>query len=218
MSIQLIIEGTHMTNVLSEIATLYKAMHPTPFETTEQVTDRVTIIAEDQEKAHSDLTNEPVVAEFKPPKETDVAIDLSGKKPLAKVSRKDQEKRVKEIIAAGEVSLDEIQLFSKKNQKLIIDGMAAKATPDVPITHDAVTPTGDLFGYEPEVTEVDRDMIRDKMLSLGKDGDGKPRQDVLLKVRECLQKHSPKGEDVKVGNIPDDKLAALLADLTLLED
>lgn len=190
MTIQLIIHAESSTNMIAEVQNLAAALGVQP--------------------------------EFKATSSDDAptTVSPSGTKPEVeakpkKLSAKQQDAKVKEIIEKGEpVDEETLALFTKARQKQITDALAEPAEKPAETaaeeTQEAtedVNSVEDMFGDEPaqETVEVTIDMIRDMMQKVGTNDEGLPDQAKLLKVRSCLEAVVPEGEQATVSNIPEDK-------------
>lgn len=196
MPIQLIITGEHMTDVFAEINNFAAAIN-----------------------AKAPVTT-PVGACHPEPK-VDQKLTASVKSSVqstepAKLSREEQDVAVEEMIEVGAKDA-RYDLLTKGRQRTVDDGIAAKAVPVAKVEDDQF----DLFEEgddTPEIeTVVTADTIRDMMGKLGKDEEGNAIQDNLVKIRDILTKFVTKGKEIKVGNIPADKLPAVYAELQKLE-
>ncbi len=105
-------------------------------------------------------------------------------------------------------------------EKALEDEAQVEAGNDAEIKEEAAQDDfDDMFDDDADDTltkEITGDDIREMMAAKGKDKDGNPIQENLLNIREILTAHVPKGADVKVGNIPADKLASAYAALKAL--
>lgn len=207
MPIQLIITGDHITDVFAEITNFASAIGAPSKNVageTKQQTVSTNTAPSTQAKAQSTSTAAPVTGG-----KTEAKSD-------GKLTREEQDAAVEEMIAAGEKDARYEQL-TKGRQKAVDDGIATKSAPAA--EEKAEDDLNDMFGDEdkPAETEVTADTIRNLMGSLGKDADGNPVQENLLKIRDILTKYVTKGKDIKVGNIPEEKFAEVVAELKKLE-
>lgn len=200
MAVQLIIDGEHITDVLAQVHTLANATGAAP------VKNEVGATSKPSESTTS--------APSKPaPEKSEAATGGKPDKPKP-LSREEQDEAVEGMIAVGKKD-DRFELLTKGRQKAVDDGIAAKAKKDDAPADDLE----DMFGDDDaeEEIEITADTIREMMGKLGKDEDGQPIQENLLKIRAILEKSVPKGEEIKVGKIPADKLKAVYAQLKELE-
>lgn len=198
MPIQLIITGDHITDVFAEISNFAAAIN-----------------------AKAPVTT-PVGA-CHPELKVDQKLTASVKSSVqptepAKLSREEQDAAAEEMIEAGEKDA-RYDLLTKGRQKAVDDGIAAKAAPSKEEATD--DDLEDMFGEGDDAPEaapvVTADTIRDMMGKLGKDEDGNAIQDNLVKIRDILTRFVTKGKEIKVGNIPAEKLPAVYAELKKLE-
>jgi len=192
MAIQLIITGDHITDVFAEITNFAAAIG-------------------DGE------VNHVVSMEYETPKTKDVqnteAPEEKEEPKPKKLTVKEQEAAVEEMIEAGEIDDDKFELLTKGRQKQVDEALKEGS-----VNHDAPDDDlTDMFDDDETPEEVTSDMIREKMGSLGKDKDGNPVQENLLKIRDILTNYVPKGEDVKVGKIPQNKLSEVYAELNAMK-
>lgn len=208
MPVQIVITGDHATDAIAELQNLATALNGP---------------AKNEAGAKSNTTvSTPSAPTPQPQKSTsEETTSTSGETTVApkeeKLSRTEQENAMKEMIEAGEKD-ERFDLLTKgraaKVEKALED---AAAEPEAEDKTDA--DLSDMFDDDEDDTpeEVTSDMIRAKMGELGKDANGAPIQDNLLKIREILTTFVPKGEEIKVGRIPQDKLAEVYAALQELE-
>jgi hypothetical protein len=187
MPVQLIISGDHVTDLIAEIHNL----------------------AEATGKQTAPVQYEAVV-KVEQPTTASANVTSVAKTEVTKLNREEQDNAVEEMITAGQKDA-RFDMLTKGRQKAVEDGITDKKA--------VVEETTDLFGDEPEAPAeiINADTIRAMMGKKGKDEDGQPNQDNLLKIRDILTKFVPKGEEIKVGKIPADKLAAVYAELSKLE-
>lgn len=204
MPIQLIITGDHMVDVFAEVSNFAYAIG-------NGTTPEKNVIGVNKPQTAST----PSAATTTAPKSTSTAAPSAGGKTEAKaddkLSREDQDAAVAAMIDNGEKD-ERYEQLTKGRQKAVDDGIAAKAAP-------AADSVEDMFGDSEETAApvVTAQTIRDMMGALGKDEAGNPVQDNLLKIRDILTKFVTKGAEIKVGNIPADKLTAVYAELKKLE-
>jgi len=204
MPVQLIITGEHMTDVFAEVSNFAAAIG------VEAPSKNVA-----GGKTQSTASTPSAASTQAPAKSASTAAPSAGGKTEVKaednkLSREDQDAAVEAMIAAGEKD-ERYEQLTKGRQKAVDDGIAAKDT--------KVDTVDDMFGDDETKTEpeVTAQTIRDMMGALGKDEKGNPVQDNLLKIRDILTKFVTKGAEIKVGNIPADKLNAVYAELKKLE-
>lgn len=196
MPIQLIITGDHITDVFAEISNFASAIGEKPARTGQVVNT-------------NPATRNPQPVE-EPKAEAPVKADN-------KLNREQQDSAVEEMVVAG-VKDERFDLLTKGRQKTVEDALAKK---DEPVVEAQEVDVSDMFDEgdalpeaEPEVTA---DTIRELMAKVGKDENGDPIQDNLVKIQAVLTKFVPKGQAIKVGNIPQDKFASVASELKKLE-
>lgn len=215
MAVQLIIDGQHITDVLAQVHALANATSSDP------VPSQGKVFATSAVHEAVSRGETVVVAPVKsvPAKSTSTAAPSAGGKTEAKaddkLTREEQDAAVASMIDNGEKD-DRYEQLTKGRQKAVDDGIAAKAAPAADKAEDDLN---DMFGDDEaeKAPEVTAQTIRDMMGALGKDAAGNPVQDNLLKIRDILTKFVTKGAEIKVGNIPADKLTAVYAELKKLE-
>lgn len=207
MSVQIIISGDHATDLIAEINNLHKALNPQPAKTSaEKPVSEAKPEAEPVAEEKSEPAEKPKVA----PKKVSLTV-------------KEQEAAVKKMIEAGEIDDEVFQALAQKRQKEVTDALEAEKLAQDGLEAEIQTeePTkgqdddfDDMFDDEPDTgEEVTRDTIREIMAEKGKDDDGNQIQDNLIAMQEIFKKFVPEGEKVKVGNVPDEKLPELAAEL-----
>lgn len=211
MGIQLIIDGAHITDVLAQVHTLADATRgdaPVGNGVHGGTSGQIGLTGSAPFTTSSSTT--------KPAASVEKASDGGKTEAKKTLTREEQDAAVEEMIAAGEKDARFDQL-TKGRQKAVDDGIAAKAA-DIETGAAADDDLGGMFDDDDAPAEVvTAQTVRDLMGTLGKDADGNQIQDNLLKIRDILTKYIPKGEEIKVGNIPEGKLAAAYADMKKLE-
>lgn len=119
------------------------------------------------------------------------------------LDRKAQDEAVKEMIAAGakDARFDQLTKGRQQEVEKALTKPAEAAKSDV----------DDMFDDAPAAPAVTRDQISELMGQVCKKPDGTAIQNRALKVREILVDRIPEGQDIKVKNLPDDKLAEAYA-------
>lgn len=200
MPIQLIISGEHATDLFAEITQFADALRG----------------GDNSPKPEAGVSIKPNASTISAPSTptTQVSSPATGGKTDVKLTREDQDAAVDEMIAAGAKD-ERFELLTKGRQKAVEDALA-KAT--APVVEDTSDDVDDMFDdVEEAAPEITVETVRDLMAKLGKDKDGNAIQDNLIKIRDILTKHVPKGEEVKLGKVPADKLASFHAELKKLE-
>jgi hypothetical protein len=200
MSVQLIIDGTHITDVLAQVQQLAAATSGDA--------------PKNEAGANSGVSGSTTSAPSKPAATSTEASATGGK--TKGLSREEQDAAVEAMVEQGfkDPRFDQL---TKGRQTDVEKRLKEKdAAEDAGKTDDDL---GGMFDDDdadkPE--EVTAQTVRDLMGKLGKDAEGNQNQDNLLKIRDILVKHIPKGEEVKVGKIPEGKLAAVYAEMKKLD-
>jgi hypothetical protein len=196
MSVQLIISGDHATDLIAEINNLHSALNPKPAKTSaEKPVSEAKTEAEPVEEEKSEPAEKPKVAPKK-----------------KKLTAKEQDAVVEKAIADGGIEEEDFEALTQKRQKQVTDALEAKPVEET--SDDSDDDFDGMFDDEPDTgEEVTRDTIREIMAEKGKDDDGNQIQDNLISMQEIFKKFVPEGEKVKVGNVPDEKLPELAAEL-----
>lgn len=192
MPVQIIITGDHATDAIAELQNLSYALG-----------------GADVKQENVSTVSAPSMAPAKSTAST--AAPATGGATDNKLSREDQDAAVASMIDNGEKD-ERYDLLTKGRQKAVDDGIAAKAAP----VDDAKEDIDDMFGDDDKTAEepvANADTVRELMGKLGKDADGNPIQENLLKIRDILTKFVTKGKDIKVGNIPEAKFKEVVAEL-----
>jgi hypothetical protein len=206
MPVQIIVTGEHATDALAELQNLAVAL------TGGQEAPAKNVVG-------ATSAPKPTIASAPstqaPAKSASTAAPASGGATDNKLSREDQDAAVAAMVEAGEKD-ERYNLLTKGRQKAVDDGIAAKVADIETGTPEIVD---DMFGDDetPAAPVVTAQTIRDMMGALGKDEKGNSVQDNLLKIRDILTKFVTKGAEIRVGNIPADKLQAVYAELKKLE-
>ena len=199
MPIQLIITGEHITDIFAEIQGFASAIAG-------EAPKGSKVLATSAVHEAVARGEDVVVAPVK------TAESSAAKKEAEtdKLSRAEQDAAVEEMIEAGAKDA-RYDLLTKGRQKNVDDGIAQKSKKE-----DALD---DMFGGDEEELEeeVTSDTVRELMGRLGKDEDGNPVQENLVKIRDILTRFVPKGEEIKVGKIPHNKLKDVVAELRKME-
>lgn len=214
MSIQLIIEGNHVTDLVSEIQNLATALNG----------ERTVAAAPKKAKDLPLPKNTELADTVDPEKEVGAGEVVETKPKVApkkpkKLPAKEQREVVEELIELMETDKDpRWEQLSATNQNKVTVGIEAKSKEDTGEDEDAAL--ADMFDDDDSADadeEITLDTIREFMGSYGKDEDGKPIQDNLIAIRGVLEKFIPKGQDVKIGNVPEGQIADLYNAMKKLE-
>jgi len=195
MPIEIKITGNHATDIIAEVQTL-----ATVFGLIGTASEpKVIVYGTDKTATSIKDVAETISA---PSQETAPA---STDKPL---TRKEQDEAVKYMINQKEKD-DRFEKLTKGRQEEVEAALAKAAEPADEKKADA--DLDDMFAddaAEPAKV-VSRDDVSAMMAKIGKDKDGNPIQDKLLKIRAILVENIPEGNEPKVKNIPEDKLATV---------
>lgn len=181
MPIELKITGNHVTDIAAEVQLLAQVFGVGGTEASENT----------------------VPAAPSQPAPVSTAAPATGGKTL---DRKAQDEAVKEMIAAGAKDARFDQL-TKGRQQEVEKALTKPAEAAAPAKSDV----DDMFDDAPAAPAVTRDQVSEMMGQVCKKPDGTAIQARALKVREILFDRIPEGMDVKVKNLPDDKLAEAYA-------
>lgn len=209
MAVQIVITGDHATDAIAELKNLTKALTGPvrarePQESFgENTFDGVAPIENDKSPAEA-------ISEAKHEEEIE--------KPK-KLSAQEQSEAVKEMIEAGEKD-ERFDLLSKGRKSKI--EKALEEAEEIPVEDTGEQAEDDDLSSmfddgEPE-EQITPDKVREIMANVGKDEDDEPIKENLIKVREILTANIPEGEEIKVGNIPQDKLVDVYNGLKALEN
>jgi hypothetical protein len=192
MSVQLIIDGNHITDVIAQVQQLATALGGT-------------VEPSKEAGATTSQTTTTTAAPSQEPSTSSTTQTSSGEKPL---TRKEQDEAVKYMINQKEKD-DRFEKLTKGRQEEVEAALAKAAEPVDEKKADA--DLDDMFADDATETAkvVSREDVSNLMAKIGKDKDGNPIQDKLLKIRAILVENIPEGNDPKVKNIPEDKLATV---------
>lgn len=203
MAVQLIIDGAHITDVIAEVHALAEA------------TGKQTVPVKNEVGAKSGASGSTTSAPSKPAETSTDDPATGGKTDTKKnLTREEQDAAVEAMVEQG-FKDPRFNQLTKGRQTDVEKRLKEKDAAEEQAGDDL----GSMFDDDdaPAEVEVTADTIRDLMGKLGKDEDGEPVQENLLKIRDILTKFVPKGEEIKVGKIPADKLPAVYAEMKKLE-
>ena len=236
MTVQIIIEGKHSTDVLSELKTLSEALSPSPFVKEEDGMARAKDLvvrgmngAADSGKAF--VESDTVVADEPEEEEVVEIVEDTPVEPSAPKALKPREhkKVADKMIADREIDTELYGLLNEKN-KTRVDAAFAEYDKSEPVAEVVeATPEVDLFDSLVEVVEavveepveeveeevelpegvdllITPDTIRDLIQKVATGADGKDDPAKYAKVREIMRTAIPANIDVKISNIPVDKV------------
>lgn len=208
MSVTLTIDGNHVTDVISEVMNLATAFGGV--QTNAPVDEK----GQPSANVPAETANEP-----------DPIKEPEAPKPK-KLSAKDQDAEVARMIETGQILPEIFDRLSKTRQKKVTEGIEAKVDQAEAIANgeEVVEETKtkeevdveSMFDEEPDAPEakqVTHEDVRNLMGKLGKDETGEAIQGNLLKIRAVLEKFVPEGQPVKLGNIPEEELAQVHAEM-----
>jgi len=249
MSVQIIIEGKHSTDVLSELKTLSEALSPSPSMPLPVSTLAPFIPvssgmngAADSGKAF--VESDTVVADEPEEEEEDVVEDTPVETAPKALKPREHKKVADKMIADREIDTELYGLLNEKHKTRVDAAFAeydksepvaevVEATPDVglfdsPVEVVEATPDVGLFDSPVEVVEavveepveeveeielpegvdllITPDTIRDLIQKVAIGADGKDDPAKYAKVREIMRTAIPANIDVKISNIPVDKV------------
>lgn len=192
MPIELKITGNHVTDIAAEVQLLAQVFGVGGTEAPKNVAGATSTQPVSTTSAPS--TSQPA---------TSTAAPATGGKTL---DRKAQDEAVKEMIAAGAKD-DRFDQLTKGRQQEVEKALTKPAEAAAPAKSDV----DDMFDDAPAAPAVTRDQVSELMGQVCKKPDGTAIQARALKVREILVDRIPEGLDIKVKNLPDDKLAEAYA-------
>lgn len=211
MSVQLIIDGLHITDVLAQVQQLASATNgdnSPPFDSSKQ--ERVEVLSQEALEAHNDTAETAIKA----------PVEESAPTKSTKLSQREVALAVEEMKSSGEID-DRFELLSKRSQNTIMRHIEEKkesapteteenAPEEVEATETPVETTesaiDSMFDDAPEEKAEPTytvDTLRDTMAKFGKTDKS------MNAIRALIEKAVPKGQDIKVSNIPADALPAL---------
>lgn len=219
MSVQLIIDGNHITDVIAQVQTLAHALKVgsenapgTPLGTVTPSKEAGATTSQDATTNSAPLT----LAASQASQESTATQTAGGKTETAKtLSRKEQDEAVKYMINQGEKD-DRFDLLTKGRQTEVETALAKLNAAADDKKDDA--DLDDMFADDTTGDKVvTREEVSALMAKVGKDEDGSPIQSRLLKIRAILVDNIPEGQEIKVKNLPEDKLASVYALIAKVE-
>ena len=199
MPVEIKIYGEHATDALAELTNLANALNGPVAGVAHTEGPRTSVSASVAPKAEPTADKSPV--------------------GIKKLPREEQEIAVKEMIENG-CKDERFDLITVGRQNEVEKGITDKEKAEAGGYGESASDLDDMFGDDAAATPevITNDMFRQKMGEIGKDADGQAIQAKCVDIQKILTKYIPKGADVKVGNIPADKLATAYAEMLLLED
>lgn len=224
MPIQIIIDGNHATDILSELETLTAALRGKKQEEIKSPSfERAVEIAngnvypeckkytpgDDPWMANTlqQIKDEETKREVEETQKQESEVDEAPKK----LSRGQHRIEADKMIANGEIDEDIYPLLSKMQQERVQDALAVEnenltdAEIEAAISQPAEPEdVAGLFDDEPEeiVKGVTLDDVRALIVKTCRDKDGKDIPQKYAAAREEMRKVIPEGQDVKLSNIP----------------
>jgi hypothetical protein len=195
MTIKLEIMGDHATDVIGEIKLLAEAFgvekpvepkQVTPKPQVETVTEQEQN-TETEEPETSNDTEQEQVEEEKP-------------KKVRKWGAVKQGKAIDEMVEKGEIIEEHLPYMSDKNIEKAKEKIAAKL--------EAIDKSGD--------DEITLDDLRQLGNERGKDEDGNQVPSKMVEIRKIITKHVPDGQDIKMSNVAEDKIAEAYQEIKAL--
>lgn len=194
MPIELKITVNHATDLAAEVQTLAQIFGAP---VAAQQTAPATTKAPEAEKTPAKAETAPAAS----------GTASEGKKTL---TRKEQDDATAEMIKNGAKD-DRFDLLTRGRQNEVEAALAKAAAPAAEENSDDAD-LDDMFSDSaPTAKTVTREQVSELMAKVGKDKDGNPIQSRLLKIRAILVDNIPEGQEIKVKNLPEDKLAAVYA-------
>lgn len=233
MTVQIIIEGKHSTDVLSELKTLSEALSPSPSMPLPVSTLAPFIPvssgmngAADSGKAF--VESDTVVADEPEEEVVEIVEDTPVETAPEALKPREHKKVADKMIADREIDTELYGLLNEKHKTRVDAAFAeydksepvaevVEATPDVGL-FDSPVEVVEAVVEEPveEVEEVELpegvdllitpDTIRDLIQKVATGADGKDDPAKYAKVREIMRTAIPANIDVKISNIPVDKV------------
>lgn len=200
MPIELKITVNHATDLAAEVSTLAQIFGVGGTEKNEAgaTSGQIASTGSAPSKAPAASTAAPA---------TGGKTEQSDKKTL---TRKEQDDATAEMIKNG-VKDDRFDLLTRGRQNEVEAALAKAAAPAAEEKSDDAD-LDDMFSDSaPAAKTVTREQVSELMAKVGKDKDGNPIQSRLLKIRAILVDNIPEGQEIKVKNLPEDKLAVVYA-------
>lgn len=198
MPIEIKITGNHATDVVAEVRNLALIMGVADI-----TVPSVSVNVPKEAGATTSQTTTTTAVPSQEPSTSSTTQTSSGDKPL---TRKEQDEAVKYMINQKEKD-DRFEKLTKGRQEEVEAALTKAAEPADEKKADA--DLDDMFADDEPAKVVTRDDVSALMAKIGKDKDGNAIQDKLLKIRAILVENIPEGNDPKVKNIPEDKLATV---------
>ena len=197
MPIQLIISGEHVTDLFAEIQNFANALNNSV---------AITVTTENVPQQRVNVENAVPYSEG-PSAQEKVATPTGTVAEVKKtLNRKEQDQAETEMIENGEKD-DRFEFLTKARQNNI-EASLAKAAEPVTEEDDDI---GGMFDDEDDapVKTITREEVAELMAKVSKDENGDHIRTIALKVRAVLVDNIPDGEEIKVKNIPENKLQAV---------
>ena len=212
MTIEIIIRGNHTTDVLAELTQLSQALTKPVMVHTKEGQESTLFTADYTGQLYVEHVKETAqelgveeqvlksgVEENTNPetREPQKEEETSKRKPR-KFGAERQIKEVEKMIDAGELDDEILERLNDDNVEKAKAGVAAKTT---------------VIENDEEITV---DIVRDLMSSMCRTGTDNDRE-MMVKVHKRLANFVPDGQNVKISNVPEDKLVELYRSVVALK-
>ena len=236
MSVQIIIEDKHSTDVLSESKTLSEALSPSPLVKEEDGMARAKDLVVRGMNGAAETVLGPLGTEIVQPDEPEEEVaEIVENTPVETAPRalnpREHKKVADKMIADREMDTELFGLLNEKHAKRVSEAFVKFSEEDAaefeketglstdpevglfdapaenPVIDDQIADT-----EAPEEPERDVDLLitpdslRDLIKKVAVDAEGKDDPAKYAKVSELLTNAIPKGVDIKISNIPVDKV------------
>lgn len=211
MTIELIIKGDHVTDVLSQIALLsdatrggnnignVKAVEDTQTPPSNQITVEETnkLATEAMEAAKTEL-----------PVEGETEVEETKLYPAAK-----QKKIVDDVIKTGVIADGDMERLGPRNQK-----KAQKAIDEKVEAENAVQEQAEILDGDDEA-QFDKNDLRMLMVDYGNNPEtGQPDMERMSQMKKIITAHTPEGVKPSVKTLDDSKVTAVYVEIKALKD
>lgn len=221
MAVQLIIDGNHVTDILTQIRQLSDALsgatrcEDQPREAGHPYGDTDKIFRAQQEVAEP---NEAVNVMEKEIEKFEIPDRLT---------RGEHEKEANKMIEAGEINIAIYPLLTKVHQKRVAEAIMNKGrTEEAPVEQPSENLFAEPVFEEEEITVVEPvvepdgtitfDGIRDLLVQKCRNSEGKDDPAKYAAAIKEIKRFVPEGAEAKVGNVPEGKLKELYYALSVI--
>ena len=233
MSVQIIIDGKHSTDVLAELKVLSDALNePKQLELPLEAPVKT-------DESSAQAMGESISEAKEQVKETGEAVIISTSEPK-KLSRGEHKAEADKMIAAGKKDEEIFPLLSRGQQKRVEESLAApievvvdnapkeednsievggEAPAVASIKEEKQEEVDNLFDDEPEEKSVQKVTIEDLrglIVKKCKDENGKDIPEMYAAVRAEIKNAVPKDKDPKISEVPEEKYEELYNSLNSL--